>query len=312
MKKVAVVFPGQGSQYVGMGKRIFDGFEDVRNLFGRADETLGFSLSGLCFDGPEDELRQTYNTQPAVLLGSYALWTLLRKETGAEPSFLAGHSLGEYTALLAGGYFTFEDALRLTRKRGFLMEEACPKGKGGMVALIGANMDKVVPVLDEISHDDYVAVPANLNSSEQVVLSGDMNALKEGVERLKGVGYKKAVFLNVSGPFHSPLMKTAAEKLKDELSRVSSGTMTVPVVFNVDATPDMDGGKVLDKLYRQMFSPVRWEESVKQMVRKGVELFLEVGPSKVLSNLIKRIEPGVACYNVEEFADIERVKGELR
>ncbi len=228
MKKIGVVFPGQGSQYVGMGKRLYDQFQDVRDLYAVADSALGFSLSGLCFDGPEEELRQTFNTQPALLLTCYAVWHVLRKETGFEPHVLAGHSLGEYTALLASGFFAFEDALRITRKRGFLMEESCPKGKGGMAALIGADMAKIEPVLKEVSHDDYVAVPANLNSADQVVLSGDMDALRECVDKLKGVGYKRAVFLNVSGPFHSPLMKDGAERLRAELANVPAGEMKFP------------------------------------------------------------------------------------
>lgn len=189
------------------------------------------------------------------------------------------------------------------------MEDACPKGKGGMVALIGAVMDKVEPVLREVSHGDYVAVPANLNSSEQVVLSGDINALKESVEKLKGTGYRKAVFLNVSGPFHSPLMIEAAEKLKDELNKISKKDMLIPVVCNVDASPEQDKNEIQDKLYRQMFSPVLWENCVKRMVKEGIEVFLEVGPQKVLSNLIKRIAPEIPCYSVEEMEDIEALKG---
>ena len=308
MKKIGIVFPGQGSQYVGMGKKLHDRFDDVKGLFNTADATLGFSITNLCFNGPEDELRQTYNTQPAVLLVSYVIWHVLKKEMDIEPYLASGHSLGEYTALLVSGFFNFEDALRITRKRGLLMEESCPKGRGGMVALIGADMGKVEPVLKEVSHNDYVAVPANLNSPEQVVLSGNIDALKESVDKLKGIGYKKAIFLNVSGPFHSPLMKEAAEKLKDELNKTLKGDMRIPVVSNVDATPGQEKDQALDKLYRQMFSPVLWEMCVRRMTKEGVEIFLEVGPQKVLTNLIKRIEPNVPCYSIEEMKDIESLK----
>ncbi len=308
MKKTGIVFPGQGSQYIGMGRDLYDRFDYVRDMFATADRVLGFPMTDLCFNGPEDELRQTYNTQPSLLLVGYAVYEVLRKEAGVTPFLVAGHSLGEYTALAASGFFTFEEALSITRKRGLFMEEACPKGKGGMVALIGADMEKIGPVLAEISHDDYVAVPANLNSAEQVVLSGDAGALKEAVERLKGTGYKKAVFLNVSGPFHSPLMQAAADRLKTELAALGHGELSVPVVFNVDAATGKDKGSVDDRLYRQMFSPVLWERCVRTMADEGVELFVEAGPGKVLSNLVKRIVPGIPCVNAEKFEEIESVK----
>ena len=205
---------GQGSQYVGMGGELYDRFEYVRELFEAADKALGFSISKLCFNGPVEELTKTYNTQPAILLASYTAWAVLNKEMKVAPALLAGHSLGEYTALLAAGLFSFKDALRITRKRGLLMEEACPAGTGGMVALLAPDRPKVEEACASVSKGDYVASPANLNSPDQLVLSGDLNALKEVVERLKGQGYKKAVFLNVSGPFHSLLMRPAAEKLK--------------------------------------------------------------------------------------------------
>ncbi|HOD74632.1 MAG TPA: ACP S-malonyltransferase [Syntrophorhabdaceae bacterium] len=309
MKKTGMVFPGQGSQYIGMGRDLYDRFDYVRDMFATADRVLGFPMTDLCFNGPEDELRQTYNTQPSLLLVGYAVHEVLRREAGIEPFLVAGHSLGEYTALTASGFFTFEEALAITRKRGLLMEEACPKGKGGMVALIGADMEKIGPVLAEISHDDYVAVPANLNSAEQVVLSGDAGALREAVERLKGTGYKKAVFLNVSGPFHSPLMQAAADRLKSELAALGHGELSVPVVFNVDATPGKDKGSVDDRLYRQMFSPVLWERCARRMADEGVEIFIEAGPGKVLSNLVKRIVPDIPCVNAEKFEEVESIKG---
>lgn len=308
MKKIGVLFPGQGSQYVGMGKNLCEKIESVRELFKQADEASGVQLSDLIFNGPEDDLRRTFNTQPSILLASYAVWTVLVAKTGIRPHMLAGHSLGEYTALAASGLLSLRDAVSLTRKRGLFMEEACPTGVGGMVALIGPNMEQVNGACSQVSHGDYVAAPANLNSADQVVLSGNLEALKEVVEKLKGSGYKKAVFLNVSGPFHSPLMKPAAEKLKEELARVQFGSMAAPVVANVNAQPNQDPGKVVDLLYAQMFSPVRWEECVKTMVGGGVELFLEVGPQKVLTNLVKRIASDIPCHHVEEMEEIEAAK----
>jgi [acyl-carrier-protein] S-malonyltransferase len=308
MKKIGLLFPGQGSQYIGMGKNLYEASDRVKSLFEEADEAAGFPLTELMFSGPEEELRKTFNTQPAVLLNSYAAWVMMKEHTGIEPLFLAGHSLGEYTALLVSGLFQPADAVRVTRTRGLLMEEACPAGTGGMVALMGPDRQAVEKACAEVSREGYIASPANLNSPEQLVLSGTVGALKEVVEKLKGTGYKKAVFLNVSGPFHCALMKPAAEKLREELGKVQLSDMSIPVISNVEAAPNLEPSRTIDLLYRQMFSPVRWEDTIRAMVGNGVELFIEVGPQKVLTNLVKRITPDVPCSHVESMEEIEAVK----
>lgn len=308
MKRIGVVFPGQGSQYPGMGKELYESDGKIRELFQKGDEVLGYPIKDLCFEGPEAELRKTFNTQPAVLLVSYAIWMKLREVTGIEPYVVSGHSLGEYTALLVSGFFSFEEALIITRKRGILMENAYPQGKGGMVALLGPKIDVVRSVLDEISKSDRIVSIANLNSPDQIVISGDIIALKEAVEKMKGEGYKKAIFLDVSGPFHSPLMKKAADDLLLDLEKIKGRRLIYPVVFNFDASLSKDADVVKEKLYYQMFSPVRWEECIITMAKEGVDLFLEVGPKNVLTNLIKRIVPSVPCYSVETRNDMEKIK----
>ena len=276
-----------------------------------ADKALDFGLARLCFNGPEEELRKTFNTQPAVLLVSYAAWAVLNKEMKVKPYLLAGHSLGEYTALLAAGLFFLKEALRLTRQRGLR------HGRGMLRKGWAAWRPSWVPTGRKWK---MPAAPYRMCSSQARRTSilrtnssypGISTPLKEVVDRLKGDGYKKAVFLNVPGPFHSPLMRPAAEKLKSELDGCVFSPMKVPVVSNVDAVPNIDSEKEQDLLYRQMFSPVRWEESVRTMASQGVEVFLEVGPGKVLTKLLKRIIPDIPCYHVETMEEIQAVRGVL-
>lgn len=288
-----------------MGKDLYDSGSSFRERFLQADEILSFPLTEVMFFGPEEELRRTINAQPAIFLVSYVIWEYFSQHVGRSPDFVAGHSLGEYTALAASGFFSFEDGIKIVRKRGVLMEEACPPGKGGMVALLDPNMQ----ILEsEVKEEEGFLTIANRNAPDQVVLSGEMEALKDLVSRLKGKGYRKAVFLNVSGPFHTHYMRPAAERLGEELRKIVPKPMRIPVVFNVDAEPFLDGEGVLERLERQLYSPVLWERSIKRIGEEGIEFFLELGPKNVLSNLVKRILPGVPSMSVERLEDLERVR----
>lgn len=308
MKRLGLVFPGQGSQYVGMGKSLYDNFDVAKELIDHAEDVLDLPVKRLLFEGPEEELRKTYFAQPLILLVSFAGYKVLEKHVKLEPYALSGHSLGEYTALLVSGFFSFEDALKIVRKRGLLMDEAYPDGEGGMYALLSPNIEVIEAKINELNRDGLLVSFANFNSPDQVVISGELNALETLVSSLQGIGFKRAVRLNVSGPFHSPLMKKAAERLLEELKRLDGGELKYPVVFNVDASMDKESGKVVERLYRQMFSPVRWQDCVLKMVNEGIDIFIEIGPRNVLTNLIKRISPDVICIPFEKKEDIEKVK----
>lgn len=305
MKKIAFIFPGQGSQTVGMGKELYEKFDAAKAVFDAADEALGFSITDMCFNGPEDELRKTFNTQPAILTVSIACYEVL-KEHGIMPTIVAGHSLGEYSALVAAGALSFRDAVQLVRKRGQLMQEAVPLGEGSMAAILGLERQVVTDICQE-AQAQYGAVQAvNFNSPGQIVIAGKKEAVEKAAEMLKTAGAKRAVMLPVSAPFHSTLMKPAAEQLAIELSKVTVHNATIPVVANVDGQIITDALAIKESLVKQADSPVEWEECIAQIVKSAATSFVEVGPGKVLSALTKKITKEVDSLNVEDITSLEK------
>jgi [acyl-carrier-protein] S-malonyltransferase len=303
---IAFVFPGQGSQKVGMGRALAESFPECRAVFDEADAALGESLSGLCFDGPEDRLVLTENTQPAILTVSIAAARLLESR-GIRPSITAGHSLGEYSAHVAAGTLSFADAVRIVRRRGRYMQEAVPVGRGAMAAILGLDDDKVAQACDEAAEGDVVA-PANLNAPGQVVIAGSTEAVTRAGERAKALGAKRVVMLPVSAPFHCALMKPAEDRLAPELRALPSSTPRVPVIANVDAEPKTDGPSAIEALVRQVSSPVRWEDVVRRLASSGIRAYVEVGPGTVLSGLVGKIDRAARVANLESPADLEAVE----
>ncbi|PLY02514.1 MAG: [acyl-carrier-protein] S-malonyltransferase [Desulfuromonas sp.] len=301
---IAFVFPGQGSQYAGMGKELADNFSVARQVFEEADDALGMSLSGLCFNGPEEDLKLTTNTQPAILTASVAALRVVEAETGLAPDFVAGHSLGEYSALVAAGGLGFADAVKTVRQRGAFMQEAVPVGVGAMAAIMGFDRADLDEVCTEAAQGEVVS-PANFNSSVQVVIAGHTGAVERAVALASERGAKRAMLLPVSAPFHCSLMTPAGERLSDVLDSLTVGSLNIPVVSNVEATPNSDSARIKELLVKQVSAPVRWDESVAQMAKDGVERFVEVGPGKVLCGLIKRIAKGTSTQNVEDLASLK-------
>lgn len=310
MSKRAFIFPGQGSQYAGMGKDLADNFPLAAQVFEEADDALGSRLSRLCFDGPESDLKLTANTQPAILTVSTAAFRVLAAETGLAPSFLAGHSLGEYSALVAAGSLAFADAVRTVRARGTFMQEAVPVGEGAMAAILGVEPDILVEICTEASQGEVVS-PANFNSPGQIVIAGHTGAVNRAIEIAKARGFRKAMLLPVSAPFHSSLMAPAGERLAEILAAVTVHELQAPVVTNVEATPNTQCERVKELLIRQVSAPVLWDASVREMVNLGVGEFIEIGPGKVLSGLVKRINKETTARNVEDSAGLKELIREV-
>ena len=309
MSKLALVFPGQGSQQVGMGKAIAEERPEARQVFEEADGALGFPLSRLCFEGPEEELKLTENTQPAILTTSVALYRALASQ-GVEPDFVAGHSLGEYSALVAAGALRLDDAVVLVRNRGRYMQEAVPVGEGAMAAILGLGLAEVQEICSQAS-DGEVVEPANLNAPGQTVVAGHAAAVQRASAAAKERGAKRVIPLSVSAPFHCRLMRPAQHRLERDLANVTVSDLRVPLVSNVDAAWVRTGAEAVDALVRQVASPVRWEESVRRLVDEGVDQFVEVGPGKVLSGLVRKIAENVRVASIEDPNGLRRLLAEV-
>ena len=304
MKK-AFVFPGQGSQKVGMLKDLYEAYPVVKQTFEEADDALGFSLTKLCFEGPDEDLMMTYNTQPAILTASTACSRVLSQE-GFEPDIVAGHSLGEYSALVAAKALTFADAVRTVRARGQFMQEAVPFGEGGMAAILGLDAEKIVDICQKISAEGGPVQAVNFNCPGQIVIAGAAKAVETAAEEMKAAGAKRAILLHVSAPFHSTLMEPAAARLADVLEDIAIVDAQIPVVANVDGKVETDAAAIKAALVKQAASPVLWIDCCHTMVEFGAQVFVEVGPGKVLSGFNRKIDKSIQSQNVEDIPSLQK------
>lgn len=304
MSSIAFIFPGQGSQYPGMGKELAATFASARHIFEEADDALGMKISAICFSGSDEELRLTANTQPAILTASIAVLKVVQQETGLKADFLAGHSLGEYSALVCSGAISFADAVRTVRSRGTFMQEAVPVGTGTMAAMLGIEKEELESICQEATQGEVVS-PANFNSPGQIVIAGATAAVNRAIEVAKARGFRKAMLLPVSAPFHCALMQPAADRLAGVLENIIIGNMNSPVVANATALPNIDSTNVSSLLVTQVCAPVLWEQSIHAIVAAGVNTFVEIGPGKVLSGLVKRITKKVKIANIEDCAGLK-------
>jgi len=306
---IAFLFPGQGSQFVGMGKDLAANHAVAWRTFQEADEALGYKLSELCFEGPEEKLKLTEITQPAILTASVAAWRVLERR-GLKPDYVAGHSLGEYSAHVAAGTLTFADAVRTVRNRGKYMQEAVPVGVGAMAAILGMPLEQVGEIASEAAQGE-ICQAANVNSPEQIVISGDAGAVDRAIQLAVACGAKKAVSLPVSAPFHCALMQPAQDRLAEDLRALTFQDPACPVICNVDAAPVTSAESARDALIRQVTGAVRWEESMRRLIEKGVSLFVEVGPGKVLWGLMRQIDRSKTCLTVGDEASLQKTLAQI-